>query len=174
MKRIAKYVLLLFFIVFLVLPSCGVKHRIEKNQALFDSLSAEQQQLIRKRKIQKNFSPEMVTLSWGHPTAKLSVKDKKTEIQAWIYARYNYGYEPRRGIYDYHRLRESVTLLRYVIFTKNKVSEFRARHYTFHQRLRHWSSFYCEVLSMNSDSGCALVGEMIVPRTQTLRKFGWY
>ncbi|EIQ00047.1 hypothetical protein OpiT1DRAFT_04584 [Opitutaceae bacterium TAV1] len=80
------------FVVLLValgLAGCSSpQRRIEKNLALFESLPAEQQELIKQGKVGLGFTPEMVLLAVGEPDRKWLRTDETGDSEAWSYTTY--------------------------------------------------------------------------------------
>lgn len=159
----------------LMLTHCGVKHRIQKNQTYFDTLSPTQQELIEKGKIKEGFLPKMVAMAWGIPSDKIkSKKGKRGEREVWAYFRYRYEREPRRyGVYYIYQRREALMLLRYVLFEKGQVVEFGRPLSTFYSRYGHVTPYRCARISLHSSEGCALLDEILTPHFRTLRRV-WY
>ena len=77
--------------------------RIKRNQALFDSLPAAEQALIREGKVGIGFTPDMVLLAVGDPDQRWIRTDAQGKSEIWSYTTYDdlAGAPLYRG--DYHR-----------------------------------------------------------------------
>jgi hypothetical protein len=80
--------------------------RIRRNQALFDSLPAAEQALIREGKVGVGFTPEMVRLAVGDPDQRWIRTDARGKSEIWSYTTYDStaGGPLYRG--HYHRDRD--------------------------------------------------------------------
>lgn len=113
--------------------------RIKRNQALFDTLPAAEQTLIREGKVGVGFTPDMVLLAVGDPGQRWTRTDAQGKSEIWSYTTYDSldGAPLYRGhyhhcsggypfFYDDYR-RESARPREYftVTFSGGKVSEVR-------------------------------------------------
>jgi hypothetical protein len=74
----------------LVLAACASPAaRIKRHQALFDSLPAAEQALIREGKVGLGFSPEMVRLAVGEPDQRWVRTDAQGRTEIWSYTTYD-------------------------------------------------------------------------------------
>ncbi len=81
--------LAVIFVAVLLVGGCATTEaRIRRNQAEFDRLAPEQQQLIREGKIALGFTPEMVTLAAGAPDERWVRTDVNGRTEIWSYTRY--------------------------------------------------------------------------------------
>ena len=89
----------------LALAACSTPaSRIKRNQALFDSLPAAEQALVREGKVGIGFSPEMVRLAVGEPDQRWIRTDAKGRVEIWSYTTYDGadGMPLYRGYYHYY------------------------------------------------------------------------
>jgi len=80
--------LILLLMTSLMLMSCSTSNpgtRIEKNLSVYQKLSHEQQELVRKGEIQEGMTSEAVFLAWGHPDSKVSGQEKGQRFERWDY-----------------------------------------------------------------------------------------
>ncbi len=87
-----------------MLAACATPDaRIRRNQALFDSLPAAEQALIREGKVGIGFTPDMVRLAVGDPDQRWIRTDTQGQTEIWSYTTYDnsVGEPLYRG--DYHR-----------------------------------------------------------------------
>lgn len=71
------------------LAACSTpQSRIERNPAVFSSLSAGDQQLIREGKVAIGFTPEMVRLALGDPDRVYTRTDANGVSESWSYTTY--------------------------------------------------------------------------------------
>ncbi len=90
----------------LVLAACATPAaRIKRNQALFDSLPATEQALIREGKVAIGFTPDMVRLALGSPDRRWLRTDAAGQTEVWAYTTWDSldGVPLHRG--DFHRFR---------------------------------------------------------------------
>jgi hypothetical protein len=77
------------FFVLCFLAACSTPEaRIRRNQALFDSLPAAEQALIREGKVAVGFTPEMVRLAVGDPDQRWIRTDAQGQTEIWSYTSY--------------------------------------------------------------------------------------
>lgn len=77
-----------FHVVWAVLLLAGctsVDRRIEANQALFNSLSAEQQELVKQGRVGIGFTKDMVLLAMGQPDRTWVRTDARGAGETWSY-----------------------------------------------------------------------------------------
>ena len=113
--------------------------RIKRNQALFDSLPAAEQALIREGKVGIGFTPEMVLLAVGDPDQRWTRTDAQGKSEIWSYTTYDdlAGAPLYRGHYhhymggypffydDYYRTSARPREYFKVTFSGGKVAEVR-------------------------------------------------
>lgn len=78
--------------------------RIKRNQALFDSLPAAEQTLVREGKVAIGFTPDMVRLAVGDPDQRWTRTDAEGRTEIWSYTTYD-GFDGSplyRGYYHRH------------------------------------------------------------------------
>jgi hypothetical protein len=74
--------------------------RIANNPALFDSLPAKHQELVRQGEISRGMSSAAVTLAWGNPSRRYSGMQNGSSTERWDYtgsqpvysSQFGYGY----------------------------------------------------------------------------------
>ncbi|RRJ95981.1 hypothetical protein Ga0100231_018660 [Opitutaceae bacterium TAV4] len=89
--RIAPYLrtLLLLAAACVLLFGCSTPdRRIEQNLALFNTLTVEQQDLIKQGKVGLGFTPDMVRLAVGNPNNKWLRTDETGTSESWSYTSY--------------------------------------------------------------------------------------
>ena len=93
----------------LSLTSCStVESRISDHPEIYNSISPNDQALVREGKIRSGMSPNAVWLAWGSPDQKLAGNMRGRETETWVYVTYTtaypYGYPcgyPYRPYYGF-------------------------------------------------------------------------
>ncbi|MDB6127037.1 MAG: hypothetical protein JWM35_933 [Verrucomicrobia bacterium] len=90
-----------FFPVFLVaLTGCETSQRarIAEKSAVFESLSLDQQELIKVGSVERGFNGDMVYMALGKPSAIEAGSEHGTAVEVWSYRNYRPGvYGKRKG-----------------------------------------------------------------------------
>lgn len=91
----------LFLPLCLLLAGCATPaHRIQKNQALFDSFPVAAQARIRGGQIDLGFTPEMARIALGEPQRKLLRRTPSGDTECWLYLDTIRRYERQRADVD--------------------------------------------------------------------------
>lgn len=89
----------------LVLANCASStptSRIQKNPAIFDSLTSKDKELVSQGRINKGMNKKAVFLAWGHPSSSVNGARNGVDYQRWIYNSYRPVYSNRfYGGYGY-------------------------------------------------------------------------
>lgn len=97
--------LIVSVVLAILMVSCQVptpSSRIAENPAMFTSLPAEQQPLVRQGRICEGMKPDAVFLAWGKPNGPVVESQQNgRKVTRWVYN----GYEPvtvmNEGMYPY-------------------------------------------------------------------------
>ena len=80
--------LLVCFFLLLAAGCSTIQSRIEQRQDVFSTLSAEQQEKIRKGIVEIGYTPDMVYMAMGAPSEKRSKATRDGKRTTWIYNTY--------------------------------------------------------------------------------------
>lgn len=97
--------LLILALLLVFASGCSTpERRIEKELAFFNTLTTEQQELIKQGKVGLGFTPDMVRLAVGNPNQKWLRTDDSGESESWSYSHYyaSDGAPLYTGIYHSH------------------------------------------------------------------------
>lgn len=88
----------------LFLSACeSVDTRIQQNAAVYQSLSPQDQQLVRQGQIRSGLPQSAVYIAWGAPSAKTTANVRGRPAETWVYTSehsaypYPYGWGPAYG-----------------------------------------------------------------------------
>ena len=80
------YFLLSLPLIFLLITGCEtLSSRLARNQDVLNSLSFENQALIRQGQIKVGFTPVETYLAWGAPSHKAITESTRGSLETWIY-----------------------------------------------------------------------------------------
>jgi hypothetical protein len=79
----------------LILPGCSTtESRISEHPEIFQTLSANDQELVKVGKIREGMSQNAVWLAWGAPDQKATGVARGKPVETWIYNEYTYANAP--------------------------------------------------------------------------------
>lgn len=79
----------------LILTSCSTTEtRISNHPDIFQTLSPQDQALVREGKIREGMSNDAVWLAWGTPDQKATGRARGRPVETWIYDDYTYANAP--------------------------------------------------------------------------------
>jgi hypothetical protein len=119
-RRVARFFVVLATGFFVFALGCATPDaRIKRNQALFDTLPADSQALIREGKVALGFSPDMVLLALGDPDQRFARTDANGASEIWSYTTYDSsaGVPLYRGYY--HRYTHTYPLYHDPIYLRD-------------------------------------------------------